>query len=220
MRFVARFPDDLILNTPLSQMLESQKPTQRMLPSSVCDLMLRSLTMVWKASERPDIQPQQRRVCLLVLVMSHWLLWPEPPKEDGQRLAPHSRPRVIKAKHALLMSGQWHALFQDLLPSTPCAPLDVPMGRATPPGLLTEGRAQKLRSAAAFARPSKAWRQLWGWGAPPPSLAVVCVADLLSEKLQLHCDDIPAFPAIEKTEHNLPLAAVTDSQWRRVEYGF
>ena len=136
---------------------------------------------------------------------------------EGERLAPHSRPRVVKAKHHALMTGQWQELFADLMPTDWTPPMDVPMGAATPPGLLTQQRSEHLRRSAAFGKPAKAWRQLWGWGAPPASMAV---ADALAEKLQLNETEVPEPAPKEKVASGVSLAAITEHHWRRVKQTF
>ena len=114
----------------------------------------------------PSVTAAQRRVLVsLVLTMPRWL-WPEPHRNSGSQLHPHSRPRLLQERAQLLLQSEWDSLLASLQPdgSSPENPPAVPPRQ---PGLLTDKDCKRLLRAGRQGRVATAWRQLFSFGLAP-----------------------------------------------------
>ena len=93
---------ETLLAIPIERLLAKSLATQRRLPASVSELVISDLCQLWKASESPDHSYLQQRLCRVLIFLAPRLLWPEPVRDAEHKLPPHSRPKLVRARHTLL----------------------------------------------------------------------------------------------------------------------
>ena len=141
-------------------------PTQRQLPKTSSELVDTVCHRLLLLMGEPTVTAAQRRVLVsLVLTMPRWL-WPEPHRNPGSQLHPHSRPRLLQERAQLLLQSDWDSLMASLQPDglPPDDPPDVPPRQ---PGLLTDEDCKRLLRAGKQGRIATAWRQLFSFGLAP-----------------------------------------------------
>ena len=162
--------------------LRAEIPTQRHLPQSMIERISLMLQQLWQISMDPQFEASQRFLAQLLLVLAPRWCWCEPPKTPGQALAPHSRPKLIKARLLLLESGAWRDLFL----SMQLEAIITPVPTAAPPqqpGVLTPARIQAMERAVMSKTLGRSWQQLWSWGIPGSSVeSATQIANVLNPR--------------------------------------
>ena len=160
-------PDEIyhILRLIAQELLAKEVVTQRALPKSMRHGISRSPQWLHQNRVDEDLDGSVQNVAALMICIAHRLLWPMPLKHQGQRLPPHSKPKIIQAKLNLLWTGKWCELVQATL-------LD-PEGEVVqeervprPVGLLSPSQelVKLVERSTRQGRLAVAWRQLWSHG--------------------------------------------------------
>ena len=116
----------------------------------------------------------------LLLTAPRWL-WPDPSRPQGGRLNSQARPRLIRERSALVITGDWEALAALVLgglaalvftSESPDCHASAPAGSHRP-GLITAVTAGQIARAAEQGRLSAAWKRLCSYGIASP-VAAIC----------------------------------------------
>ena len=200
---------ELIASATTQELLSNHINAQRTLPSSVKTPVMHAMLELWRIGEDLAIDVNVRRAARVMWATAPRWAWPEPQRVNGQRLAPHARPKLIKHQLSLLTQGKWDMCLREFWPPTSADDVEVPLEAGLDrPGLLSEHKLQRLAILARQRRVGKGWKQLWTWGVPPKSRQLnESLCQLISP------DDAPIgqareFPAV-------PDGDVLQAFWRR-----
>eukprot|EP00971_Amphidinium_carterae_P348121 6490332-Amphidinium_carterae.1 len=145
--------------------LQTGAPPQRAIPKSCEHLVQSHLIWLHECSQSMQLTQAQRQVALLYVLLAPRMLWPSPLK--GERLAPHTRPTIVKERCAMLREGQWDELLDTLMADFICRKRGNQDVVPNVPGLITKNSAKRIQRAAGHGRVGAAWRQLWSYGVAP-----------------------------------------------------
>ena len=152
-----------IVNMSMERLLAKEIITQHTLPKSVKHDVAASLNWLHGLRLDESLHHGVRNAAELLLCLAPRLLWPMPPRQTGQRLAAHAKPRLVQKRLDMLSSGQW-------LPLVSLTLCDLEEDNAEedkppmPAGLLTRQNVKLVERATKQGRLSVAWRQLWSHG--------------------------------------------------------
>eukprot|EP00971_Amphidinium_carterae_P325311 6455515-Amphidinium_carterae.1 len=145
--------------------MQTGAPPQRSIPRSCEHLVQSHLIWLFECSQSNQLTPAQREVALIYALLAPRLLWPSPPK--GERLAPHTRPAIVKERCAMMREGQWDELLDTLMADSIVRKRGHQDVTPNVPGLITKSAAKRIQQAAGHGRVGAAWRQLWSYGIAP-----------------------------------------------------
>ena len=111
------------------------------------------LRQLWDASQDPLRASLERRTCLLMFVLAPRCYWPCPRKQPRLKLAPHSRPRVVRdCMHQFTKESGWGFSLR----SWAC--IQTALLIYQKPGLTTLARLQNLNSRIQHSQLSRVWK--------------------------------------------------------------
>ena len=78
-------------------------------------LLEATLSELWTISKQGNFSPDQQECARAMFLLAPRWLWPEPAKCPGEkRLAPHSRPKIVRRRLEMVATGEWSSLLAEL----------------------------------------------------------------------------------------------------------
>ena len=185
--------------------------SQRRIPKSSFAAVVGMLRRLWDIHEDPRYTSEQRRLAVWMILLAPRWCWPEPLHARGERLKPHTRPRLIKTRIAMLFSGQWSTLLTMTEGAAIMGQGDSPCQQLPPdtPGLITDSRLQHLQKMSQKGDLTKAWKQLWSHGTPGRTQQT---GDMLVSKL-LPPENVPMVSIKALPADPEKMAHFSDNHW-------
>ena len=207
-----------ILSAGVHQCMSVSIACQYQIPKAQRQRVVGLLRQLWDISQDPVRTSLERRTSLIMFILAPRWCWPAPVCPVGQKLAPHSRPRVVRDRVHLVTQGHWLQVLTkhedvQVLGAHSESPCSLPPQR---PGLITPSRLRRLNSAIAHGSVNHTWKQLWSWGTPGSSPAV---QDELLTKLCPLVEDAPPVQCPDWKADDL-LARLSDKAWKRTLCSF
>ena len=99
-----------LLGSDVIELCGNRVQCQRFLPKSVIASISTIIQWLLEQAVNEDLPQEQRDVAILGIILAPKLLWQSPVRE-GQRLAPHARPREVKRRLLIFCEGRWDELL-------------------------------------------------------------------------------------------------------------
>ena len=163
---IFRIPDHdmmaAIAGLPIHELLHGPVATQKRLPAPSRMALHEALAQLILHAENAESN-EGRHAALVIIMLSPRLLWPEPPRQAGQKRQPYARQRLIRQKLQLLYQGNWMQLIHDSNTGITQSRSPAGAGADDPDHQLL----LSLKRAANRGRLGQSWKKLTGPGLQP-----------------------------------------------------